>query len=346
MSEYARRERAALRYARELARQAKEQAKFDEIARARFEVESHENKIQVLLSLHREVGETWDWQKIAASLPPLAPLDSTRFEMRTRQDFLIMPSHEQQNFEDALETAMSRDHEVSETARLAHERRLRQWERMTALARRITERDTKAYIEALGELSPLAELEELGSNMDFTIHSGTLAECVLTMKDTSVIPSMVKALTTTGKLSEKSMPRSRFHEIYQDYICGGMLRVARELFAQLPVEHVLITAVTPVFDSATGVTAEKPVHSVLVPRADVKDFNWEELDPSDAIELLVHRGDFKISRKSGVFLPITPLTLDLVATQLHAEAGLSDLLSQVAYVRSELQKEYTILSES
>lgn len=345
MSEYARRERAALRHARELARQAKERAKLDEKANARFEVESHENQIQILLSLHKEVGETWDWQKIAASLPPLAPLDSTRFEMRTRQDFLIRPSHGQQNFEDALETAKSRDREVSDTARLAHERRLRQWERMTALARRITERDAKAYIEALGELSPLAELEKLGSNMDFTIHSGTLAECVLTMKDTSVIPSMAKALTATGKLSEKAMPRARFHEIYQDYVCGGILRVARELFAILPIEHALITAVTSVLDSSTGLTADKPVLSVHISRADTRGFNWEEIDPSDAIDRLLHRGNFKASRKSGAFLPVMPLTIDIVATQSYAVAGIEGLLSQVASLRGELKAELAILSE-
>ena len=216
---------------------------------------------------------------------------------------------------------------------------------MASLAQRILTRDPKAYLEVIGEYSPLAELKELGTNMDFTMHSGTLAECVLTMKDSGVIPSEAKTLTATGKLSVKAMPRARFHEIYQDYVCGGMLRVARELFAILPIEHALITAVTSVFDSSTGVTADKPVLSVHISRADAQSFNWEEIDPSDAIDRLVHRGDFKASRKSGAFLPVTPLTPGIVATKSYTDAGLSDLLSQVAILRRELKTEHSVLSE-
>ena len=345
MSEYARRERAVKRHARELARQAKEQAKFDEKARARFEVESHENKIQVLLSLHHEVGEAWNWQNIVAALPPLAALDSTRFEMRAKQDFLIRPLHEQQNFEAVLETAKARDREANRSARLAHEHRLREWKRMTTLARRIIDRDAKAYIEAIGEFSPLAELEELGSNMDFTMHSWRMVECILTMKDSSVIPSEAKTLTATGKLSVKAMPRGRFHEIYQDYVCGGILRVARELFAILPIDHALITAVTSVLDTSTGVTSDSPVLSVYISRADVEGFNWEEIDPSDAIDRLVHRGDFKASRKSGAFLPITPLTPSVTDKESGTSTELSELLSQVASLRGELKAEHTVLVE-
>ena len=40
------------------------------------------------------------------------------------------------------------------------------------------------------------------------------------------------------------MPKGRFHEIYQDYLCGCLLRVAREVFALFPVDTVLVTAVS------------------------------------------------------------------------------------------------------
>ena len=45
-----------------------------------------------------------------------------------------------------------------------------------------------------------------------------------------VIPKYEKKLTKRGEVSEKKIPRARFHEIYQDYVCGCMLRIVREVF--------------------------------------------------------------------------------------------------------------------
>jgi hypothetical protein len=56
-----RQQRDAQKRQRELERQNKEQAKLSAIEQARLEVETHENKLEVLLSVHREQGEIWDW---------------------------------------------------------------------------------------------------------------------------------------------------------------------------------------------------------------------------------------------------------------------------------------------
>ena len=132
--------------------------------------------------------------------------------------------------------------------------------------------------------------------------------CVLTVNGREVIPAETKSLTTAGKLSMKAMPKGRFHEIYQDHVCGCALRVARELLALLPVDTVLVTASVDGIDSRVGSRANLPVLSVAFDRATMDRLDFERLDPSDAMENFVHRGDAKTSRKSGEFLPIVPLT--------------------------------------
>src|ERR1039458_2888850 len=69
-----RQQRDAQKRQRELERQNKEQAKLSAIEQARLEVETHENKLEVLLSVHREQGEIWDWVALAASLAPPCPM--------------------------------------------------------------------------------------------------------------------------------------------------------------------------------------------------------------------------------------------------------------------------------
>src|SRR5687767_11930022 len=68
-----RRQREAQKRFREFERQAKEQAKLSALAQARFEVERYENQLEVLLSVHKEQGETWNWAELAAALPPPPP---------------------------------------------------------------------------------------------------------------------------------------------------------------------------------------------------------------------------------------------------------------------------------
>ncbi|MEQ2005372.1 MAG: tellurite resistance TerB C-terminal domain-containing protein [Limisphaerales bacterium] len=183
-----------------------------------------------------------------------------------------------------------------------------EWQEQNTLARAVVAGERAAYVRVLQELTPAAELRELGSTIGFQIHSPKLLEVTVKVNGLQAIPNEVKSLTTSGKVSVKAMPKGRFHEIYQDYVCGCVLRIGREVFALLPVETVIVTATTDIFDSRTGCTAEQPILSVAMPRGVMKKLDFDRLDPSDAMENFLQRGDFKSSRKAGAFVPITPLT--------------------------------------
>jgi hypothetical protein len=138
-------------------------------------------------------------------------------------------------------------------------------------------------------------------------------------------------------MSVKAMPKGRFHEIYQDYVCGCMLRVAREVFAMLPVETVLVTASADLLDSRTGHIAVQPVLSAAMPRTLIAKLNFEQLDSSEALENFRHRGDFKATRKSGVFQPITPLTPADITQDSIENLGFHDLLANIQKMHEELK---------
>ena len=109
---------------------------------------------------------------------------------------------------------------------------------------------------------------------------------MLKVSGKQIIPAEVKTLTASEKVSVKPMPKGLFHEIYLDYLCGCVLRVAREVFALLPVDTVLVTAAEDSLDSRTGQTVEQPVLSVAMPRADFARLNFDRLDPSDTMTIL------------------------------------------------------------
>jgi hypothetical protein len=337
-----RQQREAQKRQRELERQNKEQAKLSAIEQAKLEVETHENKLEVLLSVHKEQGEIWDWVALAASLPPPCPQKNSNHELKTRQLMLVSTSQQKDG---AIEHARLQDERAFEEAMQTYTKEKAEQEKMKELAFRILAKEHHAYIEALVEFSPLRELSDLGSLLHFTVHDATLIGCEIKVNGTQIIPTEVKTLTASEKLSIKPMPKGRFHEIYQDYVCGCMMRVAREVFAMLPVETVLVTALADLLDSRMGHTAEQPVLSAAMPRTIIARLNFEQLDSSDALENFRHRGDFKTSRKSGVFQPITPLTPADIARNSIADMGIHDLLANIQKMREELKSKITELTQ-
>jgi hypothetical protein len=121
-----------------------------------------------------------------------------------------------------------------------------------------------------------------------------------------VIPSDVKRLSKSGRLSVKRMSKSRFYELYQDYVCGCVLRIARELFALLPIEMVIVNAVVNALETRSGYlekqpsyVGEQPILSVAIPRKMLEELNFEALDPSDSMSNFAHRMAFKKTQGFG-----------------------------------------------
>jgi hypothetical protein len=339
-----RREREAQRRLRERERQAKEHAKLSAIEQARLEVEAYENRVELLRSVHKEQGEVWDWPAIAASLPPPRPQKNSFHEQKANQRFAVLQPEKKEAAQGMLEQARLQDEHDFQAAMQSYSAQMAEWEKLKSMARRILAGEHKAYTEALVEFNPFADISDLGSSINFTIHNAKLVECVLKVSGKQIIPAEVKTLTASNKVSVKPMPKRLFHDIYLDYLCGCVLRVAREVFTLLPVDTILVTAAADALDSRTGQTVEQPVLSVVMPRADVTSLNFDRLIPSDAIEVFKYRGDFKASRKSEEFQSITPLTPADITQASGQELSFQTLLASVQKMRDQLKSKIAELN--
>ena len=332
-----RQERESQKRQRELEQRAKEQAKLSAIEQARLEVETFENHLDGLVSIHKEQSEVLDWEEFAASLPPPAPQRKSYHELKTKQRVMVLLPNQKGNSEAEIDQARLQDEQLFQDETQSYSDQKVKWEKLKDLSRRVLAGEHKAYTEALVEFNPFAEMSDLGSSIYFIVHGAKLIECVLKINGKQAIPAEVKSLTASGKVSIKVMPKGRFHEIYQDYLSGCVLRVAREAFALLPVDTVLVTASADSLDSRTGHTVEQPVLSVAMPRSAVARLNFDQLDASDALENFQHRGDFKASRKSESFNSIVPLTPADIAHNSIEEMSFQNLVATIQKMREELK---------
>lgn len=317
-------ERDARRRQRALEQQAKQHARLSSEAAARYEVEVFENHIELITSIHREAAEAVDWRMPAHTPEPTAPrappapvrsnhrAEAARSELAEYRPGCIanlfrlgakrrlalaaaIPDAEVADESDFVQAVARREREVVAAVE-QHRVALAEWREARDFARRILAGDADAMAEAVNELDPFSEIASLGSRARFRFAPG-LVEVLVYVHDSDVVPATIKSLTKTGKLSEKAMPKARAAELYQDYVCGCVLRVARDSFAVLPVDTAIVSAVGTLLDAGTGHLRDVPIVSALIPRATVDRLDFERLDPSDSMVNFVH--NMKLKKGQG-----------------------------------------------
>ena len=58
------------------------------------------------------------------------------------------------------------------------------------------------------------------------------------------------------------MTKTRYYELQQDYVCSCILRIARDLFALLPLKTVIIHAYDEQLNTETGHEERKLILSI------------------------------------------------------------------------------------
>lgn len=315
-------EREAQRRQRQLEKEQVRVGRMQELERASYEVATYENRVELLRSAHKECGERWDWEGLAAQAPPTEPSLGHDIEERAHarlenynpslldKAFRRIEAKQRQlveEVEEAIRLDESEFHQALDTFQEAHA----DWEDTRNLALRILSGDPGAYVEAIEEANPFADITSLGSSFDFQVEDQSIIRTAFHVNSNEVIPSEIKSLLRSGKLSVKQMPKSQFNELYQDYMTSCILRVAREVFALLPVEFVVATAFGTLLNTQTGHVEDQPIVSTAISRKTLGKLNMNSVDPSDSMGNFIHRMNFN-SRKG--FSAVTPINASELAS--------------------------------
>jgi len=135
---------------------------------------------------------------------------------------------------------------------------------LNLLSQRILAGDIDAYFEVIAEMNPLDD----------------------------IVPTYSLSLTKTGKLSKKDLTKTAYYELVQDYVCSCALRIARDMFALLPLEIVVVHAVDRIINSQTGHQEDATILSIVFERKVLNSLNFDNLDPSDALNNFRHNMKF------------------------------------------------------
>ena len=315
-------ERDAQRRRRELEAQRKRLDRMQELERAAYEVDVYENSIDLLLSVHKECSNPWNWEAIKSADPPAVPertcsheesaqaaLDAFRPSLVDK--ILNRSDSKRDELAKTVAGAKRTDEAAYQESLEVYKRECTDWEAACQLASQVLTGNQEAYLDAIRQTGLFGDIPGMGSSIKFHVRDRFLVEAALHVQGEGVIPSEVKSLLKSGKLSVKQMPKSKFYALYQDHVCGCVLRIARELLALLPVKMVIVNAVSELLNTQTGYMEVRPVLSVAIPRETLRNLNLELIDPSDSMGNFVHRMAFSKTKGFQAVEAIEPSDIQL-----------------------------------
>ncbi len=156
------------------------------------------------------------------------------------------------------------------------------WQYYHGMAGRILSGDVDAYLQLIYEVNPLDDLLPYGGDFEFGTDQPWKMEVEFNVN-------------ASGMSDMRSrMSRTEYNLLLQDYICSVCIRIARDMFALLPVTNTIVHAVL----------GGKTVVSVDFDRATLSRVKFGYIDPSDTLERFRHNMRFS---DAGGFLPIENL---------------------------------------
>lgn len=265
--------------------------------------------IEMLRSLHKDSPELINWNDVKKTPPPLEEAAENKKEKQARQRLLsYSPSFFDKLFNkkekrirqltSALEQAIIFDKADYEQYLQDYQSAVSDWQRLQKIAEGVLAKNPDAYKEAIAYFEPFNEIKESGAAIILNFEPAYIT-INLTVNATGTIPAYNLIQTSSRKLTKKEMPLSKFNELYQDYVCSCILRLARETFAYLPVDLVYIHVISK----------DVTIVSVAIPLNALNKLRFESVDPADSMRNFTHHMKFS---KSGGFSAVEPVkTLSL-----------------------------------
>ena len=144
------------------------------------------------------------------------------------------------------------------------------WSYYHSISPKILSGDIDAYLQLIYEVNPLDDLIEYGSAFEF----GTDTPDKMAVEYT-VDPQLLSE-------SKKTLSTRQYNELLLDFVSSLSIRIARDMFALLPVSHVTVYTV---MDKVT-------ILSVDFDKEALSQVQFGFIDPSDTVERFHHSMKF------------------------------------------------------
>ncbi len=313
-------DRMQRRSAKESARAHKLYVKAQELQYASNAFDTQTNWLHNVSSLHKKSLSKINWKEIKEEDYPLEPVLAHKNEENAIRNFTsYAPSFIDKIFnlqnwrKNRLEKKILKGKELDEkifaNESFKYSKDIAEWKETQRLSNGIINNDEKVMVECFGKFFDKDSLTNMAENVKFEVSDNTKS-ITLTVKIREIddmIPQDRLSLTSTGKLTKRSFPVSKRNELYQDYICSVVLRVARDIYSIYSKEKFIVNAVDDLVNQATGHLEEQCLLSVLFVGETISMINFQNVDASSCIKNFKH--NMRFSKLKGMEA-VSPLSFN------------------------------------
>lgn len=144
------------------------------------------------------------------------------------------------------------------------------WQYYHSMASKILSGDIDTYLQLIYEVNPLDDLLAYGGNFEFGTDDPRKIEVEFTVNEDTLSSAKTR------------MSTAEYNNLLQDFVCSVCIRIARDMFALLPVAHTIVHAVL----------SNETVISVDFDRSNLSKVKFGYIDPSDTLLLFRHNMGF------------------------------------------------------
>ena len=152
------------------------------------------------------------------------------------------------------------------------------WEYYHNMAPKILAGDIDAYLKLIYEVNPLDDLLSYGGNFEFGTDNPRKIEVEFTVNEETLYSA------------KKQMNNIEYNTLLQDYVCSVCIRIARDMFALLPISNTIVHAVL------NGMT----IISVDFDRQSLSKVKFGYIDPSDTLSKFKMNMSFTVNEAFGI----------------------------------------------
>lgn len=144
------------------------------------------------------------------------------------------------------------------------------WQYYHSMASKVLSGDIDTYLQLIYEVNPLDDLLSYGGNYEFGTDDPRKIEVEFSVNENAL------------SLAKRQTNKLEYNNLLQDFISSVCIRIARDMFALLPITNTIVHAVL------NGQT----VISVNFDRFNLSKVKFGYIDPSDTLSLFKHNMNY------------------------------------------------------
>ena len=243
-----------------------------------------------LQSVHKNCIASVDWDRIKRSRKPREPRKTrtNEFEAQLKLanftpsvlDKISRATQKKINrLKREIDLAKIKDREENDQRYGEYLDDLRNWQDLQEISKGIQKNRTDSYNSALQYFKPFAAIQEYGDDIIYNFNDNTL-EIELHVYTDKIIPKYELIQTASGKLYKRMLTPAKMQQLYQNHVYSSSLKIAREVFAYLPLDQVVVNTINA-NNSVISTSDMQPVFTVSFDPKTIENLTTDDIETTD-----------------------------------------------------------------